>query len=55
MSKLQEKVRAGQAHAVVQEFHTEDVWEVKNGLVFRILGLRCGHVSLNAFDFFIRS
>ena len=55
MSELQEYVRAGQAHAVVQEFYAEDVWEVKNGLVFRIVGLRCGHVGLNAFDFLIRS
>jgi hypothetical protein len=55
MSELEEGVGAGQAHTVVRELHTEDVREVKNGLVFRILGLGCGHVGLDAFDFLIRS
>jgi hypothetical protein len=55
MSELEEGVGAGQAHAAVREFHTVDVREVKNGLVFRILGLGCGHVDLDAFDFLICS
>ena len=47
--------RTGLAHPVIDEFETKYVREIDNGLVLRVIGLGCGYVGLDAFNFLIRS
>jgi len=53
MSELEEDAKPGLAHAVIIEFETEDVREVENGLVLRVIGLGCCDVRLDTVDFLI--
>lgn len=53
MSELEEDARTGLAHSVIIEFEAEDVREVKNGFVFREIGLGCRDIGLDTVDFLI--
>jgi hypothetical protein len=53
MSELEEDARTRLAHAVIIEFDAEDIGQVKDDLVFRVIGLGCRDVSLYAVDFLV--
>lgn len=53
MSGLEEDARAWLAHAVIIEFEAEDIRQVKDDLVFRVIGLGCRDVGLDAVDFLV--
>ncbi len=52
--ELEEDVSGpGQTHKVIVEFDAEDVREIENGLVLRIIGLGCCDVGLDAVNFLV--
>lgn len=55
VSELEEDTRTRLAHAVINEFETKDVREVDKGFVFRVVGLGCCDVGLDAINYFICS
>lgn len=54
ISELEEDAKTRLAHAVIIEFEAEDIRQVKDDLVFRIVCLGCRDVGLYAVDFLIR-
>jgi hypothetical protein len=53
MSELEEDARTRLAHAVIIEFEAEDIGQVKDDLVFRVIGLGRRDVGLYAVDFLV--
>ena len=53
ISEFEENARTRLAHAVIIEFEAEDIRQVKDDLVFRIIGLGCRDVGLYTVDLLI--